>query len=89
MKIKLELEKFRYVTTFSMLGEHRFLIVNVDGKTFGVHRQIERFSSESTKEYIDRYLVEQMEAMLRQIFVDACAAIEQGTEILPKREMPT
>jgi hypothetical protein len=82
MRIKLDLEDYRYVTTFSTIGEHRFLIVNVDGKPFGVHRQIERFSSEHQKEYIDRYLVERMEVMLRKILTDACAAIPEGTEIL-------
>jgi hypothetical protein len=89
MKIKLEFEDYKYVTTFSSFGEHRFLIVRVDGKPFGVHRVIDKFSSEATKQYIDKYLVEQMEVMLRQIFVDACAAIEPGTEILPTRERLT
>lgn len=86
MRIKLDFEDYHYVTTFSPLGEHRFLIVSVDGKPFGVHRQIEAFSSERSKEYIDRYLVEQMEVMLRKIFTDACAAIPEGTEILPQRD---
>jgi hypothetical protein len=86
MRIKLDLEDYAYVTTYSTLGEHRFLIAKVNGKPFGVHRQIEKFSSEHQKEYIDRYLVEQMEFMLGKIMGDACAAIPPGTEILHPRE---
>jgi hypothetical protein len=83
MRIKLEMGDYQYVTTISPLGEHRFLIIHVNGKPFGVHRTIDQFSSQSTREFTDRWLVEQMEKMLRKVFVDACAAIEPGTEILP------
>jgi hypothetical protein len=86
MKIKLELEDFRFATTReNAYGEARWLIVHIEGKPFCVWRQLTPqggFRNPKEDEYIDRLLIEKMELMLRKVFVDACAAIPPGTELL-------
>lgn len=84
MRIKLELEDFRFATTYGQM-DVRWLVVRVGGKPFSVCRELEpRFiRSDASTEWLDRHLIKKMEIMLGQILTDACAAIPPGTEILP------
>jgi hypothetical protein len=85
MKIKLELEDFRFATTRgATFGDVRWLLVDVGGKPFSVYTTMspQPFQSPEKSEYYDRLLIEKMELMLRKVFVDACAAIPPGTAIL-------
>jgi hypothetical protein len=89
MRIKLDLEDFKFVDLWGPMNlKHRALVVHVEGRPFSVFRSItpdEMFrSSPEQMEYVDRYLVQQMEVMLAQIMREACAAIPDGTKILPK-----
>jgi hypothetical protein len=90
MKIKLELEDFEFATTDWEFGTLRWLIVKVGGKKFNVRRSLGRADLwedvERRNEEIDRYLINQMGHILGQILEDACAAIPDGTEILPRQE---
>ena len=85
MKIKLELEDFRFATTQgATIGDVRWLLVQVEGKPFSVYTTMspKPFCSPEQKDYYDRLLIERMEFMLRKVFVDACAAIPPGTALL-------
>ena len=85
MKIKLELEDFRFATTRENIGgETRWMIVSIEGKPFSVWRKMNgsEFRTRGENEYYDRLLVEKMEFMLRKVFVDALKAVPEGTQIL-------
>jgi hypothetical protein len=87
MKIKLELDDFRFGTTRNeVTGEVRWLLVTIEGKPFLVWRRMDgyRWPDPKRDESYDRLLVEKMEFMLRKVFVDACAAIPPGTQLLDK-----
>ena len=85
MKIKLELDDFRFCTTRDItIGEIRWLVVRIDGKPFAVSRVMNPkvFRSKEEDEFFDRSLIELMEMMLRKVFVDACAAVPVGKNLL-------
>ena len=85
MKIKLELEDFCFATTRgATTGDIRWLLVEVGGKQFSVYSVMspKPFQSPERNEYFDRMLIERMEVMLRKVFVDACKAIPEGTNLL-------
>jgi hypothetical protein len=83
MKIQLELEDFRFVTTRdSFTGENRWLLVKISQREFFVKRNTSLGQSKQEEEWVDRFLVEKMEFMLRKVFVDACAATPLGTQLL-------
>ena len=83
MRIKLELEDFAFATTYRGIRNDRFLVVKISGKPFGVYREIDAGTSRLEADYIDRYLIEQMEFMLTKVFKDACEAVVPGTQLLP------
>ena len=85
MKIQLELDDFRFTTMRSELGETRVLLVTIEGKPFAVYKQKNdeyRWPDPKRDEAFDRLLIQIMERMLRKVFVDACAAIPDGTNLL-------
>jgi hypothetical protein len=85
MKIKLELEDFRFATTRSgACGDVRVLLVDVEGKPFSVWITMspQPFQSLERNEYFDKLLIEKMEMMLWKVFVDALKAIPEGTNLL-------
>lgn len=85
MKIKLELEDFRFATTRShACGDVRVLLAEVEGKPFSVWTTMspQPFYSAERNEHFDRLLIEKMERVLRKVLVDALKAIPDGTAIL-------
>jgi len=86
MKIKLELEDFRFVDTVWQHGAVRWLVVRIGGKDFAVWRQMDMYFRDRPgyAENIDELLTKKMEHMLAQILNDACAAIPPGIEIIPR-----
>ena len=87
MRIKLELEDFRFATTRWAGGDTRWLQVVVGGKPFSVWVTLDRndvFRGLHYGEEVDKSLIAQMEYMLAKILTDACAAIPEGTQLYPK-----
>jgi hypothetical protein len=85
MKIKLEFDDCRFATTRENIGgETRWLMVTIEGKPFAVCRTMDgsRWPDKQRDEYFDRLLIENMERILRKVFVDACKAIPEGTNLL-------
>lgn len=91
MRIKLDMDDMLSFSTLThpQLGQHRALVIKVQGKTFSVWHSIDRLYltpySLNDKDYIreiDTMLVKSMEQMLTKIFTDACAAVPVGTELL-------
>ncbi len=88
MRLKLDPDDIHTFSTIQhpMLGTHRTLVVKINGKAFNVWRSIdglEFYSGEGYMQEVDRMLVASMERMLTKVFVDACAAVPEGTELLP------
>ncbi len=83
MKIQLELEDFRFVTTRdSFTGENRWLLVKIGQREFFVKRNTSLGQSKQEEEWVDRFLAEKMELMLTKVFLESCAAFKEGQDIL-------
>ena len=67
---------------------YRTMMVRVGGRTFNVWRTVDQYEMyiDSVREdyinEIDRALVAAMEQMLTQVFVNACAAVPDGAQLL-------
>lgn len=93
MKIRLEYDDGPVFSTLShpRLGaqeKFRCMMVRIDGKPFTVWRTVHPMELDYRRnvlaymDEIDKALVAAMEKMFEKIFLDACAAIEPGTELL-------
>ena len=90
MRIKLELDDFKFATTSWEFGDLRWLIIDFKGKKFSVHRSIESGfiwgDRDAHLQPIDRHLIDEMGAILEQILTDAILAIPAGTAINLRQE---
>jgi hypothetical protein len=100
MRIRLEYEDgpvFGTVRSGPMFGtvseptEYRALVVKIGGKPFTVWRRLDiaaRFLSDDKRyiEQIDRALVAAMERMFEKVFLDACAAVPEGTDLMDEKK---
>jgi hypothetical protein len=73
VRIKLELEDFKFVTTAGPYGDARWLMVKLAGKPFTVIRTLEPsgFRSERYMEHVDECLVEAMQRALEGLLLNA------------------
>jgi hypothetical protein len=81
MKITLELEDTRFVSTSGELGDTRWLIVELAGKKFYVTRKIENefiYNRRDTRNAIDKLLVESMQLMLEALLYNGAVAQPDG-----------
>lgn len=88
MRIKLEYEDGPVFSTVQYpSGRYRAMMIKIDGKPFTTWRTIEArefYLSGSDQQYleeIDKTLVASMERMLTKVFLDAVAAVPEGTEL--------
>ena len=92
MRIKLEYDDGPVFSTLThpipgTTDKLRCMIVKINGKPFSVWRtvdpvEIDHYRGRDSAYEIDQALVAAMEKMFEKIFLDACAAIEPGTEWL-------
>lgn len=84
MKVKLELDEYRFGTLDYPFGETtRYLAINIAGKPFMVCRVVERDTPwHRDHEWVDKLLVEMAEAMVAKILASNAAAIPDGTQII-------
>jgi hypothetical protein len=90
MRLRLEFEDVVAFSTISggPLGDYRALMVKINGKPFSVWRTLDVanwYLLRDDKHYveeIDKALVAAMERMLEKVFMDACAAIPEGTDLM-------
>lgn len=90
MKIQLELEDFQFTTTNdNFTGENRWLLVKIGKRKFYVRRNVPLMSmSHGKQEWVDRFLVNQMETMLRKVFMDACESVPEGVDLTKPSQQP-
>ena len=88
MRIKLDIEDVAFATTsIHHLGDMRWMTVRVGERQFCVRREIKGtaalyFDGEKYIRQVDELLIREMEVMLGRVFVDACEAVPQGTELV-------
>lgn len=86
MKIKLEYGDGPVFTTIHHpYGASRTMLVKVGGKAFNVWRTVDPMEGEFSPDYtneVDRVLAAAMERMLTNLFLDACAAVQEGVDLL-------
>jgi hypothetical protein len=86
MRIRLDFDDGPVFSTVRWLGgRHRALVVKINGKPFSVWRTLEDYEQYRGEDYmraVDDALIAAMEQMFTNIFMDACAAIPDGTELL-------
>jgi hypothetical protein len=89
MRIRLEYDDGPVFSTVKMpiAGDYRALLVRINGKPFSVWRTLDvaaRFIGDEKRymEEVDRLLVAAMERMFEKVFMDACAAIPEGTDLM-------
>lgn len=82
MRIKLELEDFRFVTTADEFGAQRWLVIEIAGQKFYVQRLSSQFPemyrNKITEEAVDRVLIEHMQVMLESMLLKAAAECPDG-----------
>lgn len=82
MRLKLDFDDCRFVSTKGELGEFRWLVVTIAGKQFHVQRRMDSYQSyyraQEQNEAIDRLLVETMEDMLGKVLMAGVATIPDG-----------
>jgi hypothetical protein len=93
MRIRLEYDDRPLFTTLTgPLGQHRVLLIRVNGKRFTVWRMLrgdEFLFARDDKLYleeVDKALIASMEKLFEKMFLDACAAIPEGTDLLTEGE---
>jgi len=95
MRIRLEYDDGPVFSTVShpipgTMENFRAMTVRINGKPFSVWRTVDPIEMDfhrtiGNKDYmeeVDRALIAAMEKMFEKILLDACAAIEPGTELL-------
>lgn len=92
MRIRLEWEDDPVFATMShpQFGEYRALTVKINGKPFSVWVVLDvvyryRLNDSGYMKMIDDNLIATMERMFTKIFVDACAAIPDGTDLVKEK----
>jgi hypothetical protein len=90
VRLRLEYDDHPVFSTFrGTLGEFRALAVRIKGKPFVMWRSIDRalhFPDEEYMRAIDNDLVASMERVLTKVFLDACAAVPEGVDLLTTEE---
>lgn len=73
MKIKLELEDFKFATTSGPYGDARWLMIKLAGRPFTVIREMQPigFRGIHYEEEVDKVLVASMEASLEGMLLNA------------------
>jgi len=93
MRIKLEYEDGPvFSTVLKMPGtlggpvKYRAMMVKINGRPFTAWRDISEYEmyyhSEGYMREVDNALAAAMEKMLTKVFLDACAAVPEGTDLL-------
>lgn len=80
MRIKLELEDFRFASTASELGNEKWLVVTFGGKQFYVRRVVDEFRRWDARylEQLDSIMVDHMQAMIETLLQHGAAAQPEG-----------
>jgi hypothetical protein len=83
MRIKLELDEFRFATTSGEFGTQRWLLVRVGGKDFYMQRSYEGWMprNKDRDDAIDRMLIEKMQVYLEAMLLHGAAQMQEGKEI--------
>lgn len=58
MKIRLELDEFKFANTAGPYGNYRWLLVRIGNVPYGVYRSVSSFDNDK---WVDDYLIEQMQ----------------------------
>ena len=89
MRIKLEYDDGPVFATVKVpvgrgLSDYRALTVKINGKPFSTWVNYSPFYSvdEHYLRMIDEQLIASMERIFEKIFMDACAAVKEGTDLL-------
>lgn len=92
LRLELEYDDRPVFSTFRtpMAGDYRALLVRINGKPFTAWRTLDIAynylrDDERYVEEIDKALVAALERMLEKVFLDACAAIPEGTDLMCDR----
>jgi hypothetical protein len=88
VRIRLEYEDGPvFATLGGPLGSYRTLLVKINGKPFTAWCVLDStgymsIDHERYAKEIDKALVASMERMLGKVFLDACAAVPEGTDLM-------
>ena len=81
MRITLELEDTRFISTSGELGDTRWLVVELAGKKFYVQRRIDNeftYNRRDTRDAIDRLLIEHMQLTLETLLYNGAVTHPDG-----------
>ena len=93
MRFRLEWEDDPVFATARnpLMGDYRALTVKINGKPFSVWVALDvmnryRVDDPDYMRMVDEQLIATMERMFAKVFIDACAAIPEGTDLLVDKE---
>ena len=82
MRIKLELEDFRFETTADEFGTRRWLVIEIAGRKFFVQRLSspipEMYRNKNMEAEVDRLLIEHMQVMFESMLLKAASECPDG-----------